>query len=74
MSVQPPATVAEGAVHDHPDAAYIKQDDLGLVISKGLAVIYINLTTAKEGNDSFSSVVGFIFHFYIIINDDKEII
>lgn len=40
MSVHPPATVAEGAVHDHPDAAYIKQDDLGLVIAKGLAVMY----------------------------------
>ena len=40
MSVQPPATVAAGAVTDHPDAAYIKQDDLGLVIAKGLAVMY----------------------------------
>ncbi len=40
MSVQPPATVVTGAVHDHPDAAYIKQDDLGLVIAKGLAVMY----------------------------------
>lgn len=41
MSVQPPATVAAGAaVSEHPDAAYIKQDDLGLVIAKGLAVMY----------------------------------
>ena len=40
MSVQPPATVAEGAAKDHPDAAYIKQDDLGLVIAKGMAVMY----------------------------------
>jgi hypothetical protein len=40
MSVQPPATVAAGAVTDHPDAAYIKQDDLGLVIAKGLAFMY----------------------------------
>lgn len=41
MSVQAPAaTVAGGAVADHPDAAYIKQDDLGLVIAKGLAVMY----------------------------------
>jgi galactose-1-phosphate uridylyltransferase len=40
MSVQPPATVAAGAVTEHPDAAYIKQDDLGLVVAKGLAVMY----------------------------------
>ena len=25
---------------DHPDAAYIKRDDIGLVVSKGLAVLY----------------------------------
>jgi hypothetical protein len=37
MSV--PATAANGAV-EHPDAAYIKQDELGLVIAKGLAVMY----------------------------------
>ncbi len=29
------ATAAE-----HPDAAYIKTDELGLVIAKGLAVLY----------------------------------
>ena len=39
MSV--PATAATGgAAVDHPDAAYIKQDELGLVIAKGLAVMY----------------------------------
>lgn len=27
-------------VKDHPDAAYIKRDDIGLVIAKGLAVMY----------------------------------
>lgn len=31
---------ATGAVSEHPDAAYIKRDDLGLVIAKGLAVMY----------------------------------
>ena len=25
---------------EHPDAAYIKRDDIGLVIAKGLAVMY----------------------------------
>ena len=25
---------------DHPDAAYIKRDDLGVVIAQGLAVMY----------------------------------
>ena len=36
MSVPPTlATVGE-----HPDASYIKRDDLGLVIAKGLAVMY----------------------------------
>jgi hypothetical protein len=30
-----PATAAE-----HPDASYIKSDDLGLVIAKGMAVMY----------------------------------
>jgi hypothetical protein len=33
-----------GTIHtvtqDHPDAAYIKRDDIGLVIAKGLAVMY----------------------------------
>lgn len=28
------------AVSEHPDAAYLKQDDLGLVIAKGMAVMY----------------------------------
>jgi len=28
------------AVAEHQDAAYIKRDDLGLVIAKGLAVMY----------------------------------
>jgi hypothetical protein len=40
MSV--PATDAAhkiGAV-EHPDAKYIKSDDLGLVVAKGLAVLY----------------------------------
>jgi hypothetical protein len=27
-------------VSDHPDAAYIKRDDIGLVIAKGMAVMY----------------------------------
>lgn len=27
-------------VQDHPDAAYIKRDDIGVVIAKGLAVMY----------------------------------
>jgi len=27
-------------VKDHPDAAYIKRDDIGLVIAKGMAVMY----------------------------------
>ena len=26
--------------HEHPDAAYIKRDDIGVVIAKGLAVMY----------------------------------
>ena len=45
MSV-PPTTAAAttaptiAAVNEHPDAAYIKRDDLGLVIAKGLAVMY----------------------------------
>jgi hypothetical protein len=26
--------------HEHPDATYIKKDDIGLVIAKGLAVMY----------------------------------
>ena len=25
---------------EHPDAAYIKRDDIGIVIAKGLAVMY----------------------------------
>jgi galactose-1-phosphate uridylyltransferase len=25
---------------DHPDAAYIKREDIGLVVSKGLAVLF----------------------------------
>lgn len=44
MSVpEPHAAVADAAAAqstDHPDAAYIKRDDLGLVIAKGLAVLY----------------------------------
>jgi len=28
------------AKQEHPDAAYIKRDDLGLVIAKGMAVMY----------------------------------
>lgn len=34
----PAATAAEPK--EHPDAAYIKTEDLGLVIAKGLAVLY----------------------------------
>lgn len=34
----PAATAAEPK--EHPDAAYIKTDDVGLVIAKGLAVLY----------------------------------
>ena len=26
--------------NEHPDAAYIKRDDIGVVIAKGLAVMY----------------------------------
>lgn len=37
MSVPPTTTTA---VTEHPDAAYIKRDDLGLVVAKGLAVLY----------------------------------
>lgn len=48
MSVPPTTTAATtataahtvAAVHEHPDATYIKRDDLGLVIAKGLAVMY----------------------------------
>jgi len=39
MSVPSSAAVA-GAVAEHPDAAYIKSDELGVVIAKGLAVMY----------------------------------
>lgn len=42
MSVPPtaPAATATAVAQEHPDAAYIKQDQLGLVIAKGLAVMY----------------------------------
>ena len=26
--------------HDHPDATYIKREDISVVVAKGLAVIY----------------------------------
>ena len=31
---------AQGSHQEHPDAAYIKREDVGLVIAKGLAVMY----------------------------------
>jgi hypothetical protein len=40
MSVPPTTAATHAAVNEHPDAAYIKRDDLGLVIAKGLAVMY----------------------------------
>lgn len=41
MSAPTSTTVASGAAtFEHPDAAYIKRDDLGVVIAKGLAVMY----------------------------------
>jgi hypothetical protein len=40
MSVPATAAANGGAAVEHPDAAYIKQDELGLVIAKGLAVMY----------------------------------
>jgi hypothetical protein len=40
MSVPPTTAATHDAVNEHPDAAYIKRDDLGLVIAKGLAVMY----------------------------------
>jgi hypothetical protein len=40
MSSVPGASTAAAAVQEHPDASYIKRDDLGLVIAKGLAVMY----------------------------------
>lgn len=33
-------TTTESVAHEHPDAAYIKRDDIGVVIAKGLAVMY----------------------------------
>ena len=39
MSV-PSTLPTVGATGEHPDASYIKRDDLGLVIAKGLAVMY----------------------------------
>ena len=47
--VAPPAKVVEKAkekapeplvIKEHPDATYVKRDDIGLVIAKGLAVMY----------------------------------
>ena len=32
--------VQDAANKEHPDATYIKRDDIGLVIAKGLAVMY----------------------------------
>jgi len=43
MSVEPavaPTAATSILPDEHPDAAYIKRDDLGLVIAKGLAVMY----------------------------------
>lgn len=40
MSVPPSTAAAATAAVEHPDAAYIKRDDLGLVVAKGLAVMY----------------------------------
>jgi hypothetical protein len=33
-------STTESVTHEHPDAAYIKRDDIGVVIAKGLAVMY----------------------------------
>lgn len=34
-------TASSNAAHgEHPDAAYLKRDDIGLVIAKGMAVMY----------------------------------
>jgi hypothetical protein len=38
--VDAPVAVVKDAKPDHPDAAYIKSDELGLVIAKGMAVMY----------------------------------
>lgn len=35
-----PLETASSVAQEHPDAAYIKQDKLGVVIAKGLAVMY----------------------------------
>lgn len=35
------SSAAPSLVHDHPDAAYIKRDDLGQVIAQGMAVLYL---------------------------------
>lgn len=32
--------VKDAEVKEHPDASYIKRDDIGLVIAKGMAVMY----------------------------------
>lgn len=40
MSAVPTASATFQNVVDHPDAAYLKSDQLGLVIAKGLAVMY----------------------------------
>lgn len=39
---QPSASVASSHPQhrEHPDATYIKRDDIGVVIAKGLAVMY----------------------------------
>jgi galactose-1-phosphate uridylyltransferase len=39
-SVSKSSKKADTAAKDHPDAAYLKKDDLGLVVAKGLAVMY----------------------------------
>lgn len=39
MSSKP--SVSKGKeTKDHPDASYLKRDDIGLVVAKGLAVMY----------------------------------
>lgn len=35
-----PAKEKKSDVKDHPDAAYIKREDIGVVVAKGLAVMY----------------------------------
>lgn len=40
MSKAPAAHAAPAHNQDHPDAQYIKREDIGVVVAKGLAVMY----------------------------------